>query len=295
MMVACAVGGCLCLPASRNTYDLLWTISKKRCTVLSSVPSMYIAMLRRADFHRWNLSSLRTGLIAGSMYSRELFDEIEERFGMTLTAGLGLSEATAGLTFTSVNDPIEVRAGSVGWFPPHMEGRIIHPETGETLAAGEIGEVCARGYGIMQGYYKQPEETARVITGGGWFHTGDLGYLDEQGNLHLTGRLKELIKRGGENISPAEIENAVADNENILLCKAVGVPSSFYGEEVCLCLTLQENAVLNEEELRETLKKRLAHFKVPRYILLLEEMPTTPTGKISLEDVREVARKRLGL
>lgn len=295
MMVACAVGACLYLPASRKTYDLLWAISKGRCTVLSSVPSIFIAMLRRADFHRWDVSSVRTGLIAGSMYSFELFQEIEERFGMTLTSGLGLSETTAGLTFTSVEDPFEVRAKSVGWFPPHMEGKIMDIETGETLPAGEIGEVCARGYGIMEGYYNRPVETARVLDSEGWFRTGDMGYLDEQGNLHLTGRLKELIKRGGENISPAEIEAAVADNEQIELCKAVGVPSEFYGEEVCLCVTLREGAILNEEELREELKKRLAHFKLPRYILCLKEMPTTPTGKISFQDLRAVAREKLDL
>lgn len=297
VMAACAVGGCLYLPESRRTSDLLKAVSEKKCTVLSSVPALYHAILCREDFHDWDMSSLRTGLIGGSMYPASLFREIDEKFGenFTLLSSLGQTEATAGLTVSYLDDSIEVRSETIGHFMDHLEGKIAHIETGEALPTGQVGEICIRGYMVMEGYYGQPEATAKAIDPEGWLHTGDMGYLDEAGNIHMTGRLKELIIRGGENISPAEIETVAVEFPAVSECKAVGVPDDHYGEEVCLCVTLKAGTVWEEAELRSWLKGRLADFKVPRYIAVVEEFPRTITGKIRPAELQTMAMERLGL
>lgn len=295
VMAACAAGACLYLPESRRTTVLLEAISRGRCTVLSSVPTMYHAILCRPDFPNWDVSSLRTGFIGGSLYPRELFRQINDSFGFTLLSSLGQTEATAGLTTADLDDPLEVRASTVGHFMDHVEGKIVHIETGEEQPVGRPGEICVRGYLVMDGYYGQPEETAKAIDPDGWLHTGDMGYLDEAGNLHLTGRLKELIIRGGENISPAEVELAAGGSEEVQECKALGVPDRHYGEEVCLCVVLRAGAQLDEAELRARLTRRLAAFKVPRYILFFDELPRTGTGKVRPAQLARLARERLEL
>lgn len=294
MITACTAGACLCLPHSRKTLDVLTAISKFRCTILSAVPSMFAAIIRREDFAQWDVSCLRTGIIGGAKYSLELFNEIEEKIGMTLTACFGMSEATCGITSTKFSDPLEIRPSSGVCFD-HTEVKIVDPTTGESLPAGKAGEVCTRGYHVMQGYYKQPEETAKTIDKDQWLHTGDMGYIDEQGNLIINGRLKEMIIRGGENISPAEIENVVTEDENVVMCKAVGVPDDFYGEAVCLCVVLEKGVAPDEAALRARLEARLAYFKVPKYILYLDALPCTPTGKIRLGEVKVLAKEILGL
>lgn len=294
VMAACAAGACLCLPESRRTTALLELIRRHRCTVLSSVPTMYHAILCRPDLSNWDLSSLRTGFIGGSLYPPELFCQINDGFGFTLLSSLGQTEATAGLTTASLDDPLEVRASTVGHFMDHVEGRIVNIESGKEQPLGQPGEICVRGYLVMEGYYGQPEETEKVIDREGWLHTGDMGWLDGDGNIHLTGRLKELIIRGGENISPAEVEAAAACPE-LRECKAVGVPDRHYGEQVCLCAVLREGAGLDEAELRARLARRLADYKVPRYILFLDELPKTTTGKVRPAQLAQEARRRLGL
>lgn len=295
VMAACAVGACLCLPQSRRTHDLLETVSRRRCTVMSSVPALFHAMLSREDFDQWDLSSLRTGFIGGSLYPPDLFREIDDRMGLTLLSSLGQTEATAGITTASLDDPLDVRAETIGHFMDHLEGKIAHPATGEPLPIGQPGEICVRGYVVMQGYYGLPENTAQAVDADGWLHTGDVGYLDENGNIHMTGRIKELIIRGGENISPAEIENTAAAWPGVDQCKAVGVADEHYGEEVCLCVILKEGAELREEDFRAWLEERLAAFKVPRYILLLEDLPRTATGKVRPSELKKLAEERLGL
>lgn len=283
VMAACAAGACLCLPESRKTAAILETLSQRKCTVFNSVPTLFHAILSRSDFVSWDLSSLRTGFIGGGFYSPELFQQINDGFGFTLLSSLGQTEATGGLTAAHLDDPLEVRATTVGHFMDHVEGKIVHIETGKNQPAGETGEICIRGYLVMKGYYGQPEETAKAVDPDGWLHTGDMGYLDENGNVHLTGRLKELIIRGGENISPSEIETAaLASCCEIRECKAVGVPDLHYGEEVCLCAVLQEGAALDEPELRARLTRRLAAYKVPKYILFFEGLPKTTVGKVRL-------------
>ena len=293
LMAACAVGACLYLPENRKTTTLLKAISVGRCTILSSVPTLFHAMLCRPDFQQWDLSSLRTGFIGGSFYPPELFRQINNSFGFTLLSSLGQTEATAGLTAASLDDSLETRAETVGHFMDHVEGKIVHIETGRPQPVGVPGEICVRGYLVMAGYYRQPDATAQTIDADGWLHTGDMGYLDEYGNIHLTGRLKELIIRGGENISPAEIEMALGGCPNVQECKAVGVPDRHYGEEVCLCIVPQDHAVLQEAEIRFQLAQHLAEFKIPKYILFLDELPKTTTGKIRPSELSKLAQEQL--
>lgn len=289
VFAACAVGACLYLPESRRTSALLQAVSKGRCTILSCVPALFRALLKRPDLEQWDLSSLRTGFIGGSTYPESLFEEIERRMGMTLLSSLGQTEATAGITTASLQDPLLVRANTVGHFMDHVEGKICDLTTGEKVPQGSVGEICVRGYVVMQGYYGQPEETAKVIDTDGWLHTGDVGYLDEAGNLHLEGRLKELIIRGGENISPREIEAVLFDDPRISACKAVGVPDEHYGEGVCLCVVPAQH--ISETDIRDKLEKNLASFKIPKYILFLECFPTTSTGKILLQELKDMASR----
>ena len=295
IMGPCAVGAMVYIPKSRHTADLLAAVEKGRCTVFSSVPALFHAMLARQDFDKWDLSSLRIGFIGGGMYTPEQFKEIDRRLGMTLLSSLGQTEATAGITAASATDPLEVRASTVGHFMSHVEGRICEPGTGRELPAGEAGEICVRGYVVMQGYYGQPEMTAAAIDRDGWLHTGDMGYLDVDGNVHLTGRLKDLIIRGGENISPAEIEAVAAQIPGARSCRAVGVPDPHYGEEVCLCICPEEGCEIRETEVRRRLAAALAHFKVPKHILLMEEFPRTTTGKIRTAELKKEAARRLGI
>ena len=287
VMAACAVGACLYLPRSRRTAALLDAISEGKCTVFSCVPALYRAILKKADLSRYDLSSLRTGFIGGSTYPEELFEEVERRLGFTLLSSLGQTEATAGITTSYLHDPIEVRRSTVGHFMDHVEGRIADAETGAALPAGQAGEICVRGYVVMQGYYAQPEETAKVIDKDGWLHTGDVGWMDENGNIHLEGRLKELIIRGGENISPKEIETVFFDDPQVKQCKAVGVPDEHYGEEICLCVC----GNCTESELREKLARKLAAYKMPKYIRFYDELPATATGKIKLQELKAMAAR----
>ncbi len=293
MFAACAVGACLYLPKSRRTDALLDAISAGRCTVFSCVPTLYRAILKKPNLRQRDLSSLRVGFIGGSNYPEALFVETEQRMGFTLLSSLGQTEATAGITAAYLHDTIDVRMSTVGHFMDHVEGRIVDPVTGEPLPVGTAGEICVRGYVVMQGYYGQPEETAKVIDADGWLHTGDIGWLDEEGNIHLEGRLKELIIRGGENISPKEIEAVFFDDEHVVRCKAVGVPDEHYGEEVCLCVVSNPEKPCSESYIRQTLSGRLASFKMPRYILFLEDLPATSTGKIRLQALKDMARESI--
>jgi len=295
VMAACAAGGCLYLPESRRTAAILRGLSQGRCTVLSSVPTMFHAILCRPDFEDWDISSLRAGFIGGGFYPPELFRQIDQGFQFTLLPSLGQTEATAGITAAALDDPLEVRAVTVGHFMDHVEGKIADPATGGEQPLGEAGEICVRGYLVMEGYYGQPEATAQAVDGAGWLHTGDMGYLDGDGNVHLTGRLKELIIRGGENISPAELENAACGCEEVRECKALGVPDRHYGEEACLCVALREGAALDEAELRSRLTRALAAYKVPKYILFFDELPKTALGKVKPDVLAGLVQERLRL
>jgi len=290
-----AVGATMYIPSSRRTLDLLTAISYGKCTIFSCVPALFDAIISRPDFDKWDVSSIRIGFIGGSSCTKQLFFDIEKKLGITLLSSLGQTEATAGLTTTNADDPVELRADSVGHFMDHIQGKIVSLQTGEEVPLGTQGEVIIRGYNVMQGYYKNEVETNKALSIGGWLHTGDMGFLDGDGNLHLTGRTKELIIRGGENISPAEIEGVLSRDPAVDACKAVGVPSEHYGEEVCLCVILGRGVIRTEEEIRTRLLKHLAYYKVPKYILFFDSFPQTSTGKIKIGELKEMAIERLGM
>lgn len=289
IIAACSVGACLCIPKSRRTADLLDTIQEKKCTILSCVPTLFHALISRPDFDKWDVSSLRTGFVGGSMCTVELFKEFESRLGMTILSSYGQTELTGGATAANPTDPIELRATSLGHLMDFVEGKIIDISTGETLPPGRQGEILFRGYNAMQGYYGMPEETKRAMDEAGWIHTGDLGYTDEQNYFYITGRIKELIIRGGENISPSEIESVIQRDERIRECKAVGVPDKHYGEEICACVIKERGREISEDEIRELVRKSLAAYKVPKYVLFVEDFPRNTTGKIKLKDLQELA------
>ena len=297
IMAALAVGGCLCIPPDRHINSILAAIETCRCTVLNSVPTLFHAMLARNKTEGRDLSSLRIGFIGGAFCPPEDFIRIDEALGpqFTLMSSLGQTECTAGLTTCFQDDPIDVRAKTVGHFMNHVEGRIADIGTGTTLPVGEMGEICVRGYLNMQGYYKLPELTAETIDREGWVHTGDLGTLDKDGNITLSGRLKELIIRGGENISPSELEEVLNRMDGIENCKVVGVPDSHYGEEVCACIIPKPGSAPAEDQIRRFMARHLAAFKVPKYISFFNSFPVTATGKVKPSEVKKLAVQKLGL
>ena len=296
ILAALCCGACLYFPPERRTKRLLEAVSIHRCTVFSAVPTLFSALLGRRDLADFDLSSLRTGYIGGAVYTPEFFHRVEQALGISLAPSLGQTEATAGLTFISPDAPIRLRESSVGRFLEGLEGQIRDIRTGESLPVGQTGEVCIRGYSVMLGYVNRPDLTRQTLEEDGWLHTGDLGWLDEEGCLHLAGRLKELIIRGGENISPGEIEAAILADPRIREVKAVAVPDDHYGEEICACVVPAPGAeTVSPEEIRELVAGQLAAYKVPRYVLLLSALPKTGSGKLALATLKDQAREALGL
>ena len=295
LMASLACGGCLCIPENRRTVSILYTIETCKCTMLSAVPAMYDAMIKKDVFHIDRVASLRTGVIGGAFCPPDTFIQIEKSLGFTLLCSLGQTETTAGLSVCEYDDPLPLRSVTVGHFMNHVEGRIIDFVTGAPLPVGQRGEICVRGYLTMQGYYKQPEATHEILSEDGWLRTGDLGTMDENGYITLSGRVKELIIRGGENISPGEIESALRSMPTIQSCKVVGVPDTHYGEEICACIVLNPGEIPNEEELRNHLGTRLAFYKIPRYLRFWDTLPCTSTGKVSGKLCAQRAAAELGL
>lgn len=292
VLSAISVGACMCFPDSIHSEAILRCVEKDCCTVLNSVPTMFSAMLARRDFSAYDLRSLRCGLIGGSVYTREFFREVNDRFGFVLLPSLGQTEATAGYTGGSLTDDLERRSACVGKLFPHIRVEIRDMKTGRPLPAGERGEICVSGYNVMQGYYKQEDETRRTLESG-WLHTGDVGYMGANGYLYMTGRLKEVIIRGGENISPMEVEAVILSDSRVRAAKLVGVPDPHYIEEICACVCTDGS--ITAEEIRQMVRRELAPFKVPRYVLFMDSLPTTQTGKINLAALADTAKKALGL
>ncbi len=291
---AFAVGGCVCFPESLRTAGIMKTLSESRCTVFNSVPSLFYALLARPDFKSYDISALRTGLIGGAGYTPEQFKSIEEGFGFTLMASLGMTEATGGITVTYPHDSFKVRSTTVGHFMKNVSGSVCDINSGKELPEGKTGEICVSGFMVMKGYYKQPELTKLAIDEKGRLHSGDLGFLDKNGNLHVTGRIKELINRGGEKISPHQIENCLTDNDRrIKTAKAIGIPDVHYGEEICVCVILEEGAQMSEDEVRAIVKKHLARYKVPKYVLFFDSFPYNFKGKVTNKLLQEKAIERL--
>jgi len=289
VLAALAVGACLAIPDDLHTASILKTLASQSCTIFSCIPSMFLALMARDDFYEWDLSHLRIGLIGGSYCSPTVFLKIEQAFGLTLLSALGQTEAIAGITVTHPDDSLEVRSTTIGHFVDHSEGKIVRPETRETLPPGQTGEICLRSRMLMKGYYNRPDLTRQAIDDDGWLHTGDLGQLDHRGNLHYIGRLKEMINRGGEKIIPAEVENAINALAEINCCKVVGLPDPHYGEEVCACIVPKPGTNIAANEIKKLLKGTIADFKIPKYIIFLEHFPMNANGKVRMQELTEIA------
>jgi fatty-acyl-CoA synthase len=290
-------GSCMVVPGEAfDPVAVLETVEAERCTSLYGVPTMFIAELAAPDFDRYDLTSLRTGIMAGSPCPAEVMKSVIERMHMTdVTICYGMTETSPVSTQTVADDPFDKRVGTVGRVHPHVEVRIADPETNATLARGVDGEVQTRGYSVMRGYWDEPDKTAAAIDADGWMHTGDLGVMDDEGYVAITGRIKDLIIRGGENISPREIEEYLYGHPDVQDVQVVGVRDPRYGEAVCAFIRPRDGATVTDEQIRAFCEGRIAHFKIPRYVLCIDEFPMTVTGKIQKYRLREHAHEALGL
>jgi fatty-acyl-CoA synthase len=275
----------------------LQAVQDERCTSLYGVPTMFIAELALDAFGDYDLSSLRTGIMAGSPCPVEVMKQVIDRMGMTeVTICYGMTETSPVSTQTGPDDDIDRRTSTVGRTHPHLESKVVDPESGLTVPRGTPGELCTRGYSVMLGYWEQPEKTAEVIDPARWMHTGDLAVMDDAGYLNITGRIKDLVIRGGENVYPREVEEFLYTHPDILDAQVIGVPDLRYGEELMAWIRMRAGAEpLTAEAVRAFCSGRLAHYKIPRYVHLVDEFPMTVTGKVRKVQMREEAIEILGL
>jgi len=274
----------------------LAAVEKERCTALHGVPTMFIAELALPGFEDYDLGTLRTGIMAGAPCPVEIMKRVNDEMNMKeVTIAYGQTETSPVITQTPHDGSLEMRTTTVGPPIPHTEVKIVSPETGRMVPVGEQGELCCRGYQVMRGYYNNPEATAETIDEAGWIHTGDLALMREDGTFKITGRIKNMIIRGGENVYPREIEEFLYTYPKVRDAQVFGVPDEKYGEEICVWIQLHEGEEATDEEIREYCKGRIAHYKIPRYIRFVTEFPMTVTGKIQKFKMRERAIAELGL
>ena len=279
-----------------NPQKTLKAVDQEQCTALHGVPSMFIAELEHPDLDQFDLGSLRTGLMAGSPCPIEVMRQVIDRMGaQEITIGYGQTEASPVITLTSTDDSIERRVTTVGVPLPGVEVKIVDAENGEEVPRGEQGELWARSFMNMKGYYNMPEATAAAIDREGWLHTGDLATMDAEGYCKITGRLKDMIIRGGENIFPREIEEFLYTHPQVADVQVIGVPDLRFGEEVMAWIMPKRGESVTEEEIREFCREHIAHFKIPRYVKFVDDYPMTVTGKIQKFRLREMAIEELGL
>ncbi len=291
VLALCAVithGATKVLLEDFDALKVLESIHNERCTILYGVPTMFIAELNHPEFESFDLTSLRTGIMAGAVCPIETMNAVMDRMHCKVISIYGLTESSPGMTGSNNDEPPEVRATTVGRNFPDIEIQIIDNVTGEYLPAGEQGEVCCRGWNVMQGYYNNPEATAEVIDENGFLHSGDLGMVDENGYYHITGRIKEMIIRGGENIYPREIENYLFNMPQIKGVEIVGLPSPRYGEQVAAFVTVKADQELTQEQILAFCKDKIAHYKIPKYIFFIDQFPMTASGKIQKYKLREL-------
>lgn len=267
----------------------LASIHKERCTVLHGVPTMFIAELNHPMFSIFDVSSLRTGIMAGSLCPIELMRQVNEKMFMDITSVYGMTETSPGMTQTRIDDSFEVRCTTVGREYEFTEVVVLDPETGNECPVDVQGEICCRGYNVMKGYYKNPEATAQVIDKKGFMHSGDLGVKDDNGNYRITGRIKDMIIRGGENISPKEVEDYLYKMPEIQDVQVVAVTSPKYGEDVGAFIILREGQKLTKEDVRDFCQNHIAKYKIPRYVFFIKQFPMTGSGKIQKFRLREIA------
>lgn len=296
--LACTVhGATMVIPNdSFDPVKTLQAVERERCTSLYGVPTMFIAELQEMEQRSYDLSSLRTGVMAGSLCPPEIMKKVKELMNMhEITICYGMTETSPVSTQTKIGVPFQKQIYSVGTIHDHLEIKIINPETHEILKRGESGELCTRGYSVMLKYWNSPDATKQVLDEQRWMHTGDLAMIDEEGYIHISGRIKDLIIRGGENISPKEIEDFLYTYKGVMDAQVIGVPSEKYGEEIMAWIKPKEGITITEEEIRAFCKDRIAHYKVPKYWKFVDEFPMTISGKIRKVEMREIAARELGL
>jgi fatty-acyl-CoA synthase len=296
-LAATSHGAAMVIPAP--VFDpaaTLQAVQDERCTSLYGVPTMFIAELSAPGFADYELSSLRTGIMAGSPCPVEVMKQVIERMGMT-EVGIcyGMTETSPVSTQTRSDDSLDRRVSTVGRVGPHLEVKVVDPESGRTVPRGTPGELCTRGYSVMLGYWEQPDKTAEAVDGAHWMHTGDLAVMDDEGYVAITGRIKDMVIRGGENIYPREIEEFLYTHPDVLDAQVIGVPDVKYGEELMVWVRMRPGATpLTAESLREFCTGKLAHYKIPRYVHIVDDFPMTVTGKVRKVEMRERATEILG-
>jgi fatty-acyl-CoA synthase len=296
--LACTThGACMVVPAEAfDPLVTLETVAAERCTALYGVPTMFIAELDHPRFSDFDLASLRTGIMAGSPCPIEVMRKVSDRMHMReVTICYGMTETSPVSTQSSTDDPVERRVATVGRVHPHVEVKIVDPQSGAVVPDGERGELCTRGYSVMLGYWENAEATAAAIDAAGWMHTGDLATMDAQGYVNIVGRIKDMIIRGGENVYPREIEEYLHGHAAVSEAQVIGVPSGKYGEEVMAWVRLKPGAAATDADLIAFCKGRIATYKIPRYWKFVAEFPMTVTGKVQKYRMREIAIDELGL
>jgi fatty-acyl-CoA synthase len=293
--VVLATMNCLthgCTQVMVEKFDALVTLAsihKERCTAVYGVPTMFIAELNHPMFSMFDMSSLRTGIMAGALCPIELMRQVNEKMFMTITSVYGLTETSPGMTQTRIEDSFEIRCTTVGSDYEFTEVAVINPETGEICPDGVQGEMCCRGYNVMKGYYKNSQATSEVIDKNGYLHSGDLGVKDPDGNYRITGRIKDMIIRGGENISPREIEEFLYHIPGVKDAQIVAIASPRYGEDVAAFVIPHAGFDITKEDIRDFCKDKIARYKIPRYVFFIDEYPLTGSGKIQKFKLREMA------
>lgn len=294
-LLCLSVGACIVIACEHfDPGEVLAAIEGERCTAVHGVPTMFIAQLEHPRFAQFDLTTLRTGIMAGAPCPPVLMQRVmQDMHCREILIGYGETEASPLTHLTTPEDSLERRVQTVGRNLPHQEVKIVDVDTGKTVALGEVGEICFRGHHVMRGYYGDADATAKAIDARYWLHSGDLGAMDADGYVRITGRLKEMIIRGGENIYPREIEDFLFTHPQVAAVAVFGVPDEYYGEEIMAWVQLHEGGQASEQELRDFCKGNIAHFKIPKYIWFVDEFPMTVTGKLQKFRMREIALERL--
>lgn len=293
VLALCSVithGATMVIVENFDPLMVLASVQKEKCTALYGVPTMFISELNHPMFNMFDLSSLRTGIMAGSVCPIETMNEVMSKMNMSeIIIVYGLTESSPGMTATRTSDPPDIRSQTVGKAYPAVEVKVADPESGIELKPGEQGELCCRGYNVMKGYYKNPGATAKAIDPDGWLHSGDLGVMDEAGYFKVTGRIKDMIIRGGENVYPREIENYLYTMPQIQAVEVVGVASPKYGEEVGAFIKKRQGTELNGEDVTDFCRGKISRYKIPKYIFFVDDYPMTASGKIQKYKLRELS------
>jgi fatty-acyl-CoA synthase len=285
-------GTCMVILESFDPLLIMASVEKEKCTALYGVPTMFIALLDHPLFAKFDYSTLRTGIMAGSNCPIHVMEQVIEKMNMSdITICYGLTEASPVMTYTRIGDEFRLRVETVGRALPHVEVKVVDLESGDEVPAGTQGEVCCRGYLVMKGYYNNPDATRAAITEDGWLHSGDLGIMDQAGNLSITGRYKDMIIRGGENIYPREIEEFLYRMDEIKDIQVAAVPSNKYGEEVGAFIVLKDNVDIQESDIVDYCRGKISRFKIPKYVHFVDGYPMTASGKIQKYKLTEMSEE----